>query len=130
MEEVTIVVVDDHPIFRQGVINILSLEPGFKIVGQTSNGEEALAMIRALQPLIAIVDINLPGMNGQQVTHQVVQDKLSTRIVLLTAYDDQEQIIHAAWAGAAAYCAKDIDPARLVQTVSGSTHLRCQGNER
>lgn len=56
-------------------------------------------------------------MNGQQVTHQVVQDKLSTRIVLLTAYDDHEQIIHAAWAGAAAYCAKDIDPKQLVQTV-------------
>ncbi len=117
MEEITIVVVDDHPLFRQGVINTLSLEPGFKIIGQASNGAEALATIRTLHPHVAVVDINLPGMNGQQVTHQVVQDKLSTRIVLLTAYDDHEQIIHAAWAGAAAYCAKDIDPARLVQIV-------------
>ena len=56
-------------------------------------------------------------MNGQQVTHEVVQEKLSTRIVLLTAYVDHEQIIHAAWAGAAAYCAKDVDPKQLVQTV-------------
>jgi DNA-binding NarL/FixJ family response regulator len=56
-------------------------------------------------------------MNGQQITHQVVLDKLPTRIVLLTAYDDHEQIIHAAWAGASAYCAKDIDPARLIQTI-------------
>ena len=117
MEETTIVVVDDHPLFRQGVINTLSLEPGFKIVGQASNGADALMMIRSLRPLIAVVDINLPGMNGQQVTHQVFQDKLCTRIVLLTAYDDHEQIIHAAWAGAAAYCAKDIDPTRLVKTV-------------
>jgi DNA-binding NarL/FixJ family response regulator len=117
MEETTIIVVDDHPLFRQGVVNTLSLEPGFKIVGQTENGAEALMMIRTLHPNIAVVDINLPGMNGQQITHQVVQDKLSTRIVLLTAYDDREQIIHAAWAGAAAYCAKDIDPARLIQAV-------------
>ena len=117
MEETTIVVVDDHPLFRQGVINTLSLEPGFKIIGQASNGADALTMIRSLHPNVAVVDINLPGMNGQQITHQVVQDKLSTRVVLLTAYDDQEQVIHAAWAGAAAYCAKEIDPARLVQII-------------
>ena len=117
MEEITIVVVDDHPLFRQGVINMLSLEPGFMIVGEASNGADALAMIRNLHPIIAVLDINLPGMNGQQVTHQIVQEKLSTRIVLLTAYDDHQQIIHAAWAGAAAYCAKDIDPTHLVQTV-------------
>jgi DNA-binding NarL/FixJ family response regulator len=96
MEEITIVVVDDHPIFRQGLINTLTLESGFKIVGQSSNGAEGLTMIRAQLPHIAVMDINLPGMNGQQITHQVVQDKLCTRISLLTAYDDHEQIIHAA----------------------------------
>lgn len=117
MKEVTIVVVEDHPLFRQGVVNALSLEPGFKIVGQSGNGEDGLAMIRELSPQVAVVDINLPGLNGQQIAHEVVQDKLPTRIVLLTAYDDHEQIIHAAWAGAAAYCAKDVDPSWLVQTV-------------
>jgi DNA-binding NarL/FixJ family response regulator len=117
MEEITIVVVDDHPLFRQGVINTLSLEAGYRIIGQASNGADALTMIRTLLPQVAVVDINLPGMNGQQITHLVVQEKLPTRIVLLTAYDDHEQIIHAAWAGAAAYCAKDIEPLRLVQTI-------------
>ena len=117
MEEITIVVVDDHPLFRQGVVDTLSLESGFKVVGQTENGAEALSMIRTLHPQVAVVDINLPGMSGQQITHQVVQDKLPTRIVLLTGYDDHEQIIHAAWAGAAPKCAKDIDPVRLIQTV-------------
>ncbi|MCX6035626.1 MAG: response regulator transcription factor [Chloroflexi bacterium] len=97
---------------------MLSLEPGFKVVGQAANGAEALMMIRTLHPHVAVVDINLSGMNGQQVTHQVVQDKLSTRIVLFTAYGNHEQIIHAGWADAAAYCAKDIDPKQLVQTVS------------
>jgi DNA-binding NarL/FixJ family response regulator len=117
VEEISIVVVDDHPLFRQGVVDTLSLESGFKVIGQTENGAEALTMIRALHPQVAVVDINLPGMNGQQITHQFVQEKLPTRIVVLTAYDDHEQIIHAAWAGAAAYCAKDIDPVRLIQTV-------------
>jgi DNA-binding NarL/FixJ family response regulator len=118
MKAITIVVVDDHPLFRQGVVNTLSLEAEFKVVGQSSNGTEALKMIRDLNPDVAIVDINLPGMNGQQITHEVVQAKLHTRIVLLTAYDDNEQIIHAAWAGAAAYCAKDVDPKNLIHTIN------------
>jgi DNA-binding NarL/FixJ family response regulator len=117
MKEITIIVVDDHPLFRQGVVNILSLESGFKVVGQAENGTKALSLIRALRPAIAVVDVNMPGTNGQQVTRKVVQEKLPTRIVLLTAYDDHEQIIHAAWAGAAAYCAKDIDPGQLVAAI-------------
>ena len=117
MEEITIVVVDDHPLFRQGVVDALSLEPDFKVVGQAASGADALTLIRTLHPAIAVVDINLPGLNGQQVTHQVSQEKLPTRIVLLTAYDDYEQIIHAAWAGASGYCSKDVDPGQLVQAV-------------
>jgi DNA-binding NarL/FixJ family response regulator len=117
MNEVTLVVIDDHPLFRQGVVDALSLEPGFKVIGQSSNGADGLELIRTLRPQVAVVDVNLPGMNGQQVTHLVVQEKLPTRIMLLTAYDDHEQIIHAAWAGAAAYCAKDVDPGRLIWAV-------------
>jgi len=60
MEEITIVVVDDHPLFRQGVINTLSLEPDFKIVGQAANGAEVFIMIRTLHPHVAVMDINLP----------------------------------------------------------------------
>jgi DNA-binding NarL/FixJ family response regulator len=117
MDEITIVVVDDHPLFRQGVADTLALEPGFKVIAQASNGDEALVLIRALRPTVAVVDINLPGLNGQQITHQVVQDKLPTRIILLTAYNDREQVLHAAWAGAAAYCSKDVDPDRLIRTI-------------
>ena len=117
MTETTLVIVDDHPLFRQGVVDLLAMEPWVKIVGQAATGEEALELIRTLQPDIAIVDVNLPKMNGQQVTHQVVNEKLHTRIILLTGYDDSEQIIHAAWSGAAAYCAKDIEPDSLKQVI-------------
>lgn len=121
-EEISIVVVDDHPIFLQGVVDTLHLEPGFKVVGTASDGEKALNIIRELQPMIAIVDINLPLMNGQQVTHLVIQEKLRTRIILLTAYDDSEQILHAAYAGAAAYCAKEVDPSSVVRAVKEVAH--------
>lgn len=117
MGEITIVVVDDHPLFRQGVVDTLSLEGDFTVVGQAANGEDALMMIRQIQPRIALVDVNLPAMNGQQVTRHVTSEKLSTRVILFTAYDDAEQKIHAMLAGASAYCAKDIQPEHLVHLV-------------
>src|SRR5512138_2106213 len=117
MKQITIVVVDDHPLFRQGVVDALSLEPDMSVVGQSANGDEALAMIRALRPNVAVLDVNLPGMNGQQITHQLTQDKLPTRILLMTGYDDVEQAIHAALAGAAAYCTKGLQPQVLPRII-------------
>ena len=117
MKEITLLIVDDHPLFRQGVADALALEEGFRVVGQAADGKHALELIRDLDPDIAVLDVNLPEMNGQQITHQVTQEKLRTRILLLTGYDDIEQAIHAAHAGAAAYCAKDIQPQSLIGVI-------------
>jgi len=117
MKEITLLIVDDHPLFRQGVSDALALEEGFRVVGQAADGKHALELIRDLDPDIAVLDVNLPEMNGQQITHLVTQEKLRTRILLLTGYDDVEQAIHAAHAGAAAYCAKDIQPQNLISII-------------
>lgn len=117
MKEITLLIVDDHPLFRQGVAEALSLEEGFRVIGQAADGKHALELIRDLDPDIAVLDINLPEMNGQQITHVVTQEKLRTRILLLTGYDDSEQAIHAAHAGAAAYCVKDIQPQNLIGVI-------------
>lgn len=117
MSKITIVVVDDHPLFRQGVVDSFSLEPDLLVVGQAANGEDALAMIRTLKPQIAVLDVNIPGINGQQVMRQVAADKLPTKVILLTAYDDQEQVVHAMRGGAAAYCSKDVQPEGLIQAI-------------
>jgi DNA-binding NarL/FixJ family response regulator len=116
-KKITILVIDDHPLFRQGLVDILNLEDDIQVVGQASNGEEGLELIRAIQPEIAIVDVNMPGMNGQALTRTVVAEKIPTRIILLTAYDDEEQKAHAMRMGAAAYCTKDIDPDTLIGIV-------------
>ncbi len=117
MNKISLLVVDDHPLFRQGVVDSLSLESDMIVVGQAASGEEGLELIRALHPHIAILDVNLPGMNGQQITHLIVQEKLPTRVLLLTGYDDVEQALHAALAGAAGYCAKDIEPQNLSNVI-------------
>jgi DNA-binding NarL/FixJ family response regulator len=117
MEKITIVVVDDHPLFRQGVIDSLSLEPDLEVVGEADSGEKALEVIRFLKPDIALLDVNLPELNGQQITRQIITDKLSTRVILLTAYDDLEQVIHSMRVGAHAFSAKDIMPEQLVEMI-------------
>ncbi len=117
MKPITIIVVDDHPLFRQGVEDLLKLVPGFVVIAQAPDGTTALELIREKKPDVAIVDVNLPGLNGHQVTRQVVEEKIPTRIILLTAYDDPEQVIHAMRAGAYAYCSKDIQPEKLIECV-------------
>lgn len=117
MKEITLLVADDHPLFRQGVVDALSLEKDFRILAQASNGAEAIDQIHTHKPMVAVLDVNMPEMNGQQVTHQVTADHLPTRVVLLTGYDDIEQAIHAVLAGAAGYCAKDIEPDVLARTI-------------
>ena len=117
MNQITLLIVDDHPLFRQGVVDALSLEPDMKIIAQSATGDDALEMIRTKKPTIALLDVNLPGMNGQQITHQVSQEKIPTRVILMTGYDDVEQAIHAMLAGAQGYCSKDVEPQSLSRII-------------
>jgi len=117
MKEITLLVADDHPLFRQGVVDALSLEKDFRVIAQAVDGEDAINQIRAHKPMVAALDVNMPEINGQQVTHQVTSEHLPTRVVLLTGYDDVEQAIHAVLAGAAGYCAKEIEPEVLAGTI-------------
>jgi DNA-binding NarL/FixJ family response regulator len=125
-DEITVVVIDDHPLFRQGVIDSLSLEPDLNIVGQAENGQHGLDVIRKFRPQVAVVDVNLPDMNGQVLTLRVSAEKLPTRVVLLTAYDDHGQRIYGMRAGASAYSSKDIQPealARMVRIVAAGWYV-------
>lgn len=117
MAKIKLVVVDDHPIFRQGVVDSLSLEKDLEVIGQASDGSEGLEMILDLEPDIAIVDVNLPELNGQHLTKRLRAEKCPTQVVLLTAYDDSSQAVHSMTAGARAYCSKDIDPTKLVEVI-------------
>jgi DNA-binding NarL/FixJ family response regulator len=117
MDKITVIIVDDHPIFRQGVADSFTLEPDIDVLAQADSGETGLELIRNLQPDVAILDINLPGINGQQVTRQIMAEKLTTRVILLTAYADAGQKIQGLHQGANAFCTKDIQPDLLAHVV-------------
>src|SRR5690606_21378703 len=85
---ITVGIVDDHQIFRQGIEAYLDLIEDIVVVGQGRDGEEALRVIREMQPDVALLDINLPIMNGMQVMRAITADRLPVRVIMLTGYDD------------------------------------------
>lgn len=117
MDVIKVVIIDDHPLFREGVRNVIDGEDDLDVVAEGTSGDQAIQLIRKLEPHVALIDINLPNMNGMQVTRQIGQENLQTAVVLLTAYDDVEQVLHAFRAGAKAYCSKDVHAGNLVDVV-------------
>ncbi len=114
---ISVLVVDDHPLFRDGLVQALKLEDDLQVVGECSDGNEALRQARLLEPDVMILDINLPGQNGLQVARQLKSEGNRTGIVFLTAYHDAEQVLHTMRVGASAYCPKDITPSNLVDII-------------
>jgi DNA-binding NarL/FixJ family response regulator len=115
--KINVMIVDDHPIMRDGLRRLLETEPDIKVIAETGTGEQALVMVKEFQPDVVLLDINLPNLNGLQVTSRLKADHSRVAVVLLTAYDDAEQILHAMRAGASAYCPKDIATDPLIGVI-------------
>jgi DNA-binding NarL/FixJ family response regulator len=115
--QINVLIVDDHPIMREGLRKVLELEADIKIVAEAETGEQALDIAARIHPDVVLLDINLPELNGLQVTARIKNDHKEIGVILLTAYDDVEQIVHAMRVGASAYCPKDIRTERLVEVI-------------
>ena len=117
MAKTSIMLVDDHPLFRQGLRRVLEAEEDLEVIMEVADGEEGLRLAKQLLPHVVIMDINLPHMNGLQATRELKQAAPEVAVIMLTAYHDDEQIFHSVRAGAAAYFPKDITPRRLVEAI-------------
>jgi DNA-binding NarL/FixJ family response regulator len=112
-----VLVVDDHPIWREGVIRILQEDQRAVVVGESGNGAEALSLALELIPDVILLDVNLPQLNGLQIASRLKEMRLHIKIILVTAYDDHLQAIHAIQAGCHAYFGKDVTASDLLRAI-------------
>lgn len=116
MEKIRLAVVDDHPLFREGVASILAAEPDIEIVGQASSAEGAIQIANALQPDIMLLDLNLPG-GGVYATQAIKAAVPSIKLVILTGSDEEEDVLETLKAGAQAYLLKGVMARELIEVL-------------
>jgi two-component system response regulator DegU len=116
--KIRLLIVDDHPLFRAGLEQIMEYEDHINIIGQSEDGTRAIDDMRRLSPDVVLLDVNLPGdMNGLQVARKIKAERPNLPIIILTAHHDTEQIVHAISAGASSYCPKEIKPEDLIRII-------------
>jgi two-component system, NarL family, response regulator len=114
---ITVMVVDDHPIVRDGLNAIISMEPDLKVVGEAGAGEEALQLIRSLRPKVVVMDLMLPDMSGSEVIRQICAEGSDIAFMVLTSVAADEEIYRALEAGARGYLFKDMAGKELIQAI-------------
>jgi DNA-binding NarL/FixJ family response regulator len=110
---IPVVVADDHAIVRSGIRHVLEGEPGFTVVGEASNGAEALALAEELQPDVAVLDISMPGVSGLQTATELRRRWPDTRVLVLSMHDNSEYVLESLRAGVHGYLLKDSAAAEL-----------------
>jgi len=123
----SVVIIDDHALFRRGVSQMISADPEFMMVGEAASGAEGLDLVGQLKPDIVLIDLNMKGMNGLQTLAHIKEAKLETRCIMLTVSDAEDDLLEALRAGADGYLLKDMEPedlcASLKKAMSGVTVL-------
>ena len=126
-EPIRIVIADDHPVFREGVAHLLAAEPDLALVGQADSGEEALRLAVDLVPDVVLLDIGMPGWGGLVTVEKLSQACPATKVVMLTAFDDEDRLLAAFKGGARGYVVKGVptrDLANIVRMVaSGDVYV-------
>ena len=115
----TILLVDDHLLFREGLRGIIAHWDDFEIVGEASNGKEALEAVRKTMPDLILMDINMPEMDGLKATQRIVREFPSTHVVMLTVSEEQDDLFEAIKIGAQGYVLKDMPSRRLHDLLRG-----------
>lgn len=114
---IRIVIADDHPLLRQGLVKILSLEPDMEVVGEAQDGEEVLERVAQHRPDIVLMDINMPKGGGLHATRVIAERYPDVAVIVLTIHDDEQYLFELISAGARGYLLKDSDPARVVEAI-------------
>jgi DNA-binding NarL/FixJ family response regulator len=112
-----LMIVDDHPVVREGLRGMLESDPGVTVVGEAASGDEAVVRARELTPDVILMDLRMPGGDGVSATTRILADRPESRVIVLTTYEADQDIVRAVEAGAAGYLLKDTSRADLLAAI-------------
>ena len=117
--KIRVMIVEDHPLLVQGLRRVLEEEPDITIVAEAGTGDDAVRLALELEPDVILMDINLRGENGIQATHEIKHTYAAddTAVIILTAYNNDDQMLHSLRSGASAYYPKDVSPSELIPAI-------------
>ncbi|MEF3275936.1 MAG: response regulator transcription factor [Chloroflexus sp.] len=123
MEQITVLLIDDHRVVRQGLRDFLELQPDIEVVGEAASGEEGIALARELLPDVVLMDLVMPGIDGVETTRRLKAVSPSSQVIVLTSFADDDKVFPAIKAGAISYLLKDISPEELAHAIRAA----CRG---
>jgi DNA-binding NarL/FixJ family response regulator len=118
---ITVLVVDDHPVVRSGLVGMLDVEDDLEVVGEAGDGAEALVRVGVSRPDVVLMDLRMPVLDGVSATARIVNEFPATRVLVLTTYDTDGDIVRAVEAGATGYLLKDTPRLQLVEAVRAAS---------
>ena len=118
---IRVMLVDDHPVVREGLRGMLEAEPDLTVVGEAGSGAEAVALARREQPDVILMDLRMPGLDGADATAEIMATASSIRVIVLTTYESDADILRAVEAGATGYLLKDASRAELAGAIRAAT---------
>ena len=116
-EKIRVMVADDHALFRKALVSVFADEEDIELVGEAADGEEAVTMAAELVPDVVLMDVRMPKMLGIEAAKQISAAEPSTKIVMLTVSDEEEDLFEAIKAGASGYLLKEVDPTEIAQAI-------------
>lgn len=116
-DSTSILIIDDHQLFREGVKRILDFEKDFKVIAEGDDGAEAVNLVEQHNPDVVVMDINMPNMNGVEATAKLVEKFPDVKVIILSIHDDESYVMHALKTGARGYLLKEMDADALIDAV-------------
>lgn len=130
MNASSVVIIDNHPLFRQGIRQLLALEPGLEVVAEASNGEEGIPLVLQHKPDLVLLDLNMKGLGGLKTLEAIKSHRPETMVVILTVSDASNDLVDTIRAGANGYLLKDMEPEALLlcikDAVAGKTVISAE----